>query len=1177
MAANISFRPGLSMSRGGSFSEISFGASNIRKNHEELVSALENMKNPFVVEALVAKFRALAEGVFDSTEEFASTEFFEGLYLPIELKEAVEKLSHEVYVYCLSGTKDVRVLKQRIEQVKKMFCQIAGVKNRNRARTLAWGDLAAWLKQPEMQSLSLEHLDLIFEKIEKKEKPEDIIGLLEKFLGEGLFTSLESHIEESGDDLFTLVDEIRNNKPKEEVVNDISSLWDQSEMYFRSKTLKLEHGGSGTNVQGPIVTCEKEDDVWYFQLGDHCRTEVEVRRDKAVFIAQSQSYRLGHCLNSGLIPQGKQVNLEHGEKQLDSLPEGIYAFSLDSVKEKKDQIAIHLSKLEGPKVDYVLHCTKDPDRGDIVEVELNQNGKISELPIDLFYRIQLTIKEKKRIDLEDPKRQCTFLEVAENAEQTKSFQLQKIQQELSELKKQLLSDRILLDQFLDSYIATQCKTADTQLTPEKWREELENISEKYSQYINQPRSVSDLLTQLMLEANYESLVQRRNNVQTRHIMELLRESQERTRELRGKDMVLFVGNTGAGKSTLITYLLGGKLKLEENLGGEGCFVSEGDTKCYPKIGRGLGTSETVFAQGFPIEEGSTTVLCDLPGFNDTRGGEHVLCTNLTLDQAISQARSIRSIVLTIPVQAFWLDRGGGVVALVERVRERFLGIMEPEKIDAVPHYVVLTKSEHVQPGFVEALLDGSRFEELRREIQEEIDKEGSKAAPNILRIQGLERLRGIWQAFLSLCERKAIEAPSLQNKKRSKLLIKKYTDPVKQVPKSQYISAMNTPGMKRQFGEMLELSTSSWSNIFEKYLVKLPEKIARYESSIMWVEREMNRLNEDFKEIDIEIEVLSKKKQEIEKINASREGLTEEIQEMNRLNEDFKAVDIEIEVLSKKKQEIEKINASRIDELKCALRWKEQRIEALDQRIGNIELWLDEKRAEIQKCEAAIKNSKATHKFSSSRFLSSIGLRGANDDEEQAIILARAAITKLKEEIETYQEEIRLQKEAIHRDEEEIAALTKAMQENLENLVSNEKKRVRQQRILEEQAVAIEVKRVRQQWILEEQAVAIEGKKVRQQEISQKIEELRQKLEEDQIAKSVVEKKKRHFAVLIHSEWETARVLRDLIEMIMNSGNEGEQVLQKTSFEECRRFVEFYDKKASEVREKVHQELEIVA
>jgi len=259
MAVNVneSFRPELSMSRGGSFSEISFGASNIRQNHEELVSVLESMKNPFVVEALIAKFRALAEETLDATEEFASVEFFEGLYLPIELKEAVEKLSREMCVY-LSGAKDVLVLKQRAEQVKEAFRQIAEVTNRTHARTLAWEGLTILLKQPEIQSLSFRDLDLIFEKIESESRTEEIINLLKNFLGEGLFTSLESRIEESEGDLFVLVYEIKNNKPKEGVVNDIFSLRDQREIYFRSETLKLEHGGSDTNIQEPIVACEKK-------------------------------------------------------------------------------------------------------------------------------------------------------------------------------------------------------------------------------------------------------------------------------------------------------------------------------------------------------------------------------------------------------------------------------------------------------------------------------------------------------------------------------------------------------------------------------------------------------------------------------------------------------------------------------------------------------------------------------------------------------------------------------------------------------------------------------------------------------------------------------------------------------------------------------------------------------
>ena len=62
-----------------------------------------------------------------------------------------------------------------------------------------------------------------------------------------------------------------------------------------------------------------------------------------------------------------------------------------------------------------------------------------------------------------------------------------------------------------------------------------------------------------------------------------------------------------------------------------------------KIGQSLVTSETIYAEGLPILEKSVTpnsllaknlksiILCDNPGFHDTRGSEYEICTNMSID------------------------------------------------------------------------------------------------------------------------------------------------------------------------------------------------------------------------------------------------------------------------------------------------------------------------------------------------------------------------------------------------------------------------------------------------------------------------------------------------------------------------------------------------------------------
>jgi len=1246
----------------------------IEEDSKNLSDLLRDIKNPFVAEALTASFRRLEleKDTFNLREGFANKPFFLGLSLPQEITVLLKRLSENFCSYCSVVEEFPEEWERRVKRMDEIFHKLGSVQN----KTHVWKDLDTFLKQPEIQALSIRNLDMIMSHIEKKGDTEALRKYLKVMLTEEAFERLERRIEalEEDFDLYTLLDEIQKNRPEEKIVNDLRSLWNQDEAYFQSRTLKLSHSDSDTNIQEPVVACKKTEDVWHFQLDDPCRTRLEAKSDGKVIVTQSHSYRLGHCLKTSLIPQGRPILLEHGEKELSELPEGEYLFDLESVKGRDGQVKVHLYK-QSEKVTkksphIILTCSEHPERGDIVKVELNQDGIVSELPIDLFYRIRLTREDKKHFSLNDPVRQFTFDEAGPaNTERAKLFQMKAIQGELARLQQQLSSDFALLDRFLDNYIKNQCKLINPELIPKGWQKQLEDISHRYSEYINQNRSVSDLVIQLMLEANYACLVPRRQNMQTRYIMELLRESQKYTSELQGKDITLFIGNTGAGKSTLIAYLLGAKLKLEKNLGGEGCFTVEEHSARYPVIGQGLGTSQTIFAQGFPISEGSSTLFCDPPGFNDTRGEEHVLCANLTIDQAVSQARSIRSIVLTIPVQAFQLDRGGAVVALVEKVRERFPDVMQPHIIDKVAQYVVLTKSGHVQATIAEAIAKGKRFEVLRDEIQDEIRKESAKEAPNMLRIHGLERQKGIWQAFLNLHDRNAIDIPDLGNKKKERRegLVKKYTNSENSFAKKRYISAMDTPEMKRRFGETLELSTASWRKvIFEKYLIELPRKIHQYEMNIREAKEEEKKLKEELSLATNEIQELGQKKQELEKINALRMAPTKEV--LGRLTD---------------------LKNSRLDELRSNILQKNKKVESLNDSIKNFESRLNKKSEEIWGHQKTIEANEAeivklsntprkeslfkndyrgrsemtigewksledrkechelldedqekyttgkeevvkcstfkgsmysvlqiskdyrivpqdrnerekfektlsgggylaehqgadytmdlgakpgpsgtkvsygyeTHWYGGDRRpwlevthtipgydyhnATIIGLRGTNDGERQAIAAANAEINRLKHEIETHQNEIQLQEKAICRDKREIDTLNKEIQKNLV------------------------------QDMIREQGIAIAEKEKSKERILERIARLCEDVNKASALKNCTETQKRYFAVLIWSEWETATVLRDLSQMVLNSSEKRGLRIQENSLLECEKFIEVFDKEGDEILNKVRKELNV--
>jgi hypothetical protein len=65
------------------------------------------------------------------------------------------------------------------------------------------------------------------------------------------------------------------------------------------------------------------------------------------------------------------------------------------------------------------------------------------------------------------------------------------------------------------------------------------------------------------------------------------------------------------------------------------------------------------------------MLCDNPGFHDTRGSIYEICTNLSIDQAVKVCRNIKAIVLVMPYTVFALDRANHLIDLVELMEQRF--------------------------------------------------------------------------------------------------------------------------------------------------------------------------------------------------------------------------------------------------------------------------------------------------------------------------------------------------------------------------------------------------------------------------------------------------------------------------------------------------------------------------
>ena len=155
---------------------------------------------------------------------------------------------------------------------------------------------------------------------------------------------------------------------------------------------------------------------------------------------------------------------------------------------------------------------------------------------------------------------------------------------------------------------------------------------------------------------------------------LFTKTEQKSKEIKGKCVILPIGNTGAGKSTTICYLSFCKMKKDESRGHID-IDPEFKTNIHCKISYKT-KSETRYINPIPITFHSkisnskeTFILCDTPGFLDTAGPEVDMANGLGIITSIKQCKGVK------PVLVFGKMNMGNRFQFVELTLQILVGII----------------------------------------------------------------------------------------------------------------------------------------------------------------------------------------------------------------------------------------------------------------------------------------------------------------------------------------------------------------------------------------------------------------------------------------------------------------------------------------------------------------------
>lgn len=227
-------------------------------------------------------------------------------------------------------------------------------------------------------------------------------------------------------------------------------------------------------------------------------------------------------------------------------------------------------------------------------------------------------------------------------------------------------------------------------------------------------------------------VQPKDQQGNQDLIRQLCEATQLTKTMQGVFAIPFIGPTGSGKSTTVSYIMGVPMaQFEDDFGEKRIKHKESATVGIPKIGFALGLSETIHASSFQLlppppfkkdpkqpfaavprhdpkfKNGLTKDnlrLADFPGFFDTRGTHYEIITNFSIDRAMEAFKGVPALVQVIPYENITADRAGLLYSTLKDLEAKFPSLLTDKELQKRFHFVV-TKFNQIGIDQIRARLE----------------------------------------------------------------------------------------------------------------------------------------------------------------------------------------------------------------------------------------------------------------------------------------------------------------------------------------------------------------------------------------------------------------------------------------------------------------------------------------